>query len=109
MAAGGNVIWHSSRARHSRRDHVNPCTVLQGMRDQADFEQVNLKEFAPLIGMVGVTRAVTEAQPADLSFFQQHAGAAFGPVDPGNDPQSARIFRHQLDRSDRLVPAVLPA
>ena len=87
---------------------MDPRLRLQRVRDHADFEQVDFGQLAATRRLAKAARAVPEAQPAHRVRSQQPGGAALRLVDPGDDPQSARILCRGFDPADALVAAVLP-
>ena len=87
---------------------MNSRTMLQGMRDETDFKEVDPQQLASRFAARGFARAIPEAETTDLALLKQFGGKAVCIVDPSHNAKAAIIFRDAFDDADGLIRPVLP-
>ena len=87
---------------------MNPCSMLQRVRDEAHFEQVDFVQLAAFCRAAIAARAEAEAEAVDRAAAEKRGCLTGGIVERGDDAQSARVFLRSFDPADPLLGPVLP-
>ncbi len=89
-------------------DEVDAGVRLKRMRDEADFEQVDILQHPACRMTAKPARPIAETQAVGAAGEQFAGGTRLRVVDPGNYAQAAFILLRAFDYADLLVWPVLP-